>query len=111
MPSEKPGVYLLTCQPTGRVYVGSTNNLSKRWSAHRQHLRAGRHRNRALQAAWDEHGADAFSWRILFYVEPRVREAMEWMVVYALRATDPERGFNCDRTGREWTIGQRAAAS
>jgi predicted GIY-YIG superfamily endonuclease len=41
--TEKPGVYLIEHQPTGRVYVGGTANLKVRERLHRGDLYAGKH--------------------------------------------------------------------
>lgn len=116
---ERPAVYLIEHTATGRVYVGSTSNLSKRWSRHRQELRDGKHRNRHLQAAWDLYGGDAFRWRVLAVIEPSQRIWLEQRAIDALDACNPEHGFNKAREagvsygarGRVWTEEQRAAAS
>jgi group I intron endonuclease len=91
---EKPAVYLIVHRDTGRVYVGSTSNLSKRWSRHRIELRNGTHRNRHLQAAWNRYGEAAFDWRVLAIIEPDQRFWLEQRAVDALKACDPAHGFN-----------------
>jgi hypothetical protein len=45
------GIYAIEFA-TGEVYVGSSMDVGRRWQEHERDLRAGRHRNRALQAAW-----------------------------------------------------------
>lgn len=117
--TERPGVYAIVHVGTGRVYVGSTSNLSKRWSRHRQELRDGTHRNAHLQAAWNLYGEDAFEWRVLVIIEPSERIWFEQRVIDAWKVTDPDRGFNgasiagasYGGTGRIWTDEQRLKAS
>lgn len=90
----KPGVYAITHTATGRVYIGSTANISSRWSRHRQELRDGIHRNRHLQAAYDKYGKEAFTWNVIALVD---RQHLVWLEQRAIDhycATDPERGFN-----------------
>lgn len=94
MSTEKPGVYLIEHVASGRVYVGSAANISKRWSRHRRDLDLGRHKNAHLLAAWRKYGPRAFRWTILAIVEPAERIAVEQAVMDHLRATDPARGFN-----------------
>ncbi len=62
---EKPGIYAIIHKSSGRRYVGSASNLSKRWHRHRKDLNCGMHRNAHLQASWDKYGSEAFSFMIL----------------------------------------------
>lgn len=64
---RKPGmgVYTITNQITGRVYVGCTGNFSVRWTKHRVDLRARKHHNAPMQREWDEHGESAFVFTVL----------------------------------------------
>jgi group I intron endonuclease len=101
------------------MYVGSTSNISKRWSRHRQELSDGTHRNKHLQAAWAKYGAEAFDWRILELCPAEVRIEREQHYIDHHDLTDPSKGFNkaaqagvsYGGVGRQWTDEQRAAAS
>lgn len=59
-----PGIYTIKCIPTGKIYVGQTINLRRRWHSHRWHLRKGIHKNGHLQNAWNKYGEDNF----VFYI-------------------------------------------
>lgn len=59
------GVYAITCRPTGRVYVGSSQHIANRWKVHRHLLRHGKHTSPALQNAWDKHGEAAFEFAVI----------------------------------------------
>lgn len=50
---NQSGIYRLDVGP--KFYLGSTTRLGSRHSSHRADLAAGKHPNKALQAAWDEH--------------------------------------------------------
>lgn len=63
--TEKPGIYVIRHIESGKVYVGSASNISKRWHRHRKDLRLGRHPNKHLQAAWTMYGEDAFVFEVL----------------------------------------------
>lgn len=116
---ERPAVYLIEHVASGRVYVGSAANPSKRWSRHRSELVRGIHRNKHLQAAWTLYGAEGFRWRVLAVIEPSMRIWLEQRAIDALEATNPERGFNkaaiagvsYGGTGHTWTPEQRAYLS
>jgi hypothetical protein len=58
------GIFALRCAPAGKVWVGSTPNLAT-ITGELFSLRQGSHRNAALQAAWNEHGEQAFETEIL----------------------------------------------
>lgn len=63
--TEKPGIYAIRHLESGKVYVGSASNISKRWSRHRKELHAGTHKNKHLQAAWNKYGEEAFVFEVL----------------------------------------------
>lgn len=93
-----PGVYAITCRPTGRVYIGSSVRVASRWRRHRVELLAGEHHSSKLQRAWNKYGAAAFSF------EPLLRCGLDSLLFYEQRAIDvfaaATHGFNvCLRAG------------
>jgi group I intron endonuclease len=60
MTLKDSGIYCIEHIATGKKYVGSAENLHKRFKTHLSKLRGGRHHSHKLQAAWDEHGEGAF---------------------------------------------------
>ena len=64
------GVYLITHNPTGRAYIGSSDHIYRRWAAHKSVLHQGTHKNAALQRDWNEYGPDAFTFGIVETVRP-----------------------------------------
>lgn len=69
-----PGVYLIRCAATDRVYVGaSKSSVRARTNQHRRALVAGTHSNKAMQQDWATHGPEAF----LFEVAELVPDAGE----------------------------------
>jgi group I intron endonuclease len=59
------GVYSIINTKTGQVYIGSSQNVRKRWTSHRHQLRKGSHENARLQRAWIKYGEDYFSFGLL----------------------------------------------
>lgn len=55
------GIYVVRCLTTGDAWVGSTVDLATRQNGIWFSLRLGSHRDKSLQAAWAEHGAEAFA--------------------------------------------------
>ena len=94
------GIYMLTCTPTGQMYIGSSVDVGERFYAHRGELRRGRHKNRLLQAAWNEHGEDALDFRIVEVVDHLARlRARENAWLRDVQPFDPV-GFNNHRNAR-----------
>ena len=58
------GIYSIKCIATGKVYVGSSKDIARRWSCHLSMLRNGKHTNKELQKDFITYGIDRFSFRI-----------------------------------------------
>lgn len=60
-PCFRCGVYVIVCNPTGRIYIGSSVHILKRWKKHLWELGRGVHHSQVLQRAWAKYGPAAFS--------------------------------------------------
>jgi hypothetical protein len=58
------GVYYIRCWKTGRLYVGQSGNIRRRWAEHRRALQVGRHCNKAFQAEWSLYGPKYFDFLV-----------------------------------------------
>lgn len=65
MNSKLCGVYSITCVASGRVYVGQSVDIERRWRNHRSRLRSGKAQNRVLQGSWDKYGEENFKFEVL----------------------------------------------
>lgn len=61
----KSGIYSIINTRTGQVYIGSSQDVPKRWNAHRHQLRKGAHENAYLQRSWNKYGEDMFAFGML----------------------------------------------
>lgn len=66
------GIYKLTNNRTGEVYIGQTSNLYLREKQHKTDLASGTHHNRRMQQ--DYNRGDRFSFEVLEYVDGYKRE-------------------------------------
>jgi group I intron endonuclease len=64
-------IYAIVNQHTKDMYVGSSVNIKRRWSAHSRQLRTKKHYSEHLQNAYIKYGAEAFDWEIVEYVEDK----------------------------------------
>lgn len=59
------GVYAIVNTANGHRYIGSTKNFRIRSGSHRWSIATGNFFNKAMRAAWQEHGPDAFRIELL----------------------------------------------
>lgn len=76
------GVYMIRCLATGKVYIGSSENVANRLDKHIYLLRRGCHHSRRLQRAWDKYGPQAFDCDLVdpVYDLTRLREAEQFWI-------------------------------
>lgn len=66
---SQPGIYALTCRPTGEQWVGRATDLATIRNRLSVALKMASTPHRSLKAAAVEHGADAFTFEILERIE------------------------------------------
>jgi group I intron endonuclease len=59
------GIYTIRLDGTTRVYVGSSDNIVRRWNRHKRELKAGTHPNAKLQSAWAKYGGERFVFEVV----------------------------------------------
>lgn len=99
--NTKSGVYKIVCSENGKVYIGSSKNIDKRWKEHKWLLKNNRHGNKKLQAAFDLYGMDSFTHEIVEIVleESRLNE-VELFHIKSYNALDRKIGFNLSEITR-----------
>ena len=78
------GIYRIRNLVSGRFYIGSSEDIYRRFDVHRRNLRKGKHTNMALQASWTKHGEDAFRFDILHRVTPEELREVERNILVAV---------------------------
>ncbi len=83
---ENSGVYMILCRTTGEFYVGGTKtSFEQRFREHRNQLRRGACLIPKLQAAYNQHGEEAFEYRVLKDFPPAEVDAREKEALTALQ--------------------------
>lgn len=90
------GIYAIT-GPGGRQYIGSSAHIGKRWSRHRRMLEEAAHHSPKLQAAWNKHGAGAFTFTLLEECPAEALVAREQAYLDERRAATGDDGYNCNQ--------------
>jgi hypothetical protein len=77
----RPGIFGVRCLPENSLWTGTSRDLDAQQNGIWFQLRMGNHMNRALQQAWNKHGAEAFSFEVLEVVKDENAE----MIVLLLK--------------------------
>lgn len=87
------GIYKITCKPTGRFYIGSSNDIETRWYHHKRDLKNNKHYNRLLSRACKKYGFNSFVWEV---IEECSSETLLEREQYYIDTLQPfnKRGFN-----------------
>lgn len=65
----KSGIYIIRCNKSKSVYVGSAKDLNQRCKEHNKRFRNKNHPNRHLQNIFNKFGQDSLSFNLLKYCE------------------------------------------
>lgn len=93
-----PGIYKITNLFDKKSYVGSSNNIERRFVEHTNRLRAGKHHSPYLQNAWNKRGENVFEFSIIEVISSatlRIEREQFW--IDTLRVADKRFGYNVCR--------------
>lgn len=88
------GIYLIRNLLDGKVYIGSSVNIRKRWQSHHQLLCKNKHHSSHLQRAWNRDGSDYFIFQVIELCSPDVLVEREQFWFNAHSACDARYGYN-----------------
>lgn len=89
------GIYRFVCFDSGKIYIGSSENIGSRLWHHLWRLRRSNHPNRHLQGAWNTYGETSFLISVVEVVEDKENLLdREQVWLDATCAYNPEKGYN-----------------
>ena len=59
------GIYKIENIENGKVYIGKSKNIFRRWIEHQHELQAGKHHSTLLQEDWNKYGATKFTFQMI----------------------------------------------
>ena len=65
MEKKLVGIYKITNKNNGKFYIGSSNNIIRRWRKHKRLLNNQKHPNIILQNSWNKHGSNNFIFEVI----------------------------------------------
>jgi group I intron endonuclease len=110
------GIYKITCVTNGKIYIGSSIDVHRRWGLHRTHLNTGNHNNKYLLRAFWKYGKDSFTWEVIEECSEDILWEREQHYLDALQPFN-EKGYNSARvvkapmTGKKHTLEDRQKMS
>lgn len=87
-------IYMIVNTINKKVYIGSSNNISRRFTKHKYQLNKSIHPNEHLQNAWNKYGSDSFKFRILAVCPNNERNNCEQMFMDLYNAQNRNYGYN-----------------
>jgi len=97
----KSGIYKITNLVNGKVYIGQSVNLYKRFSHHMQDLRNKRHANKHLQSAWNRYGEHNFNFEIIEICNEKILDMREQYWIKYFKSTNRKFGYNLEDGGNK----------
>lgn len=89
------GIYIIKNLINNKIYVGSSQNIKRRFYLHKHYLSKKEHTNIHLQTAWDLYGEENFSFYVLQAIESKEQLCMvEKYYIDLFDATNREKGYN-----------------
>jgi group I intron endonuclease len=88
------GVYAIKNKLDGKMYIGSSKKIERRFNSHKYKLKRGIHDNDHLQNAWATYGAESFEFIVLaqYPAEGLFGREQEWIDLH--KTLDREFGYN-----------------
>lgn len=88
------GIYKIENEESGKIYIGSSRDLSERIRSHKANLRNNNHNNPHLQNSWNVHGSDTFTFEILLYCSKDNLKFYEQRALDKYESYDRDIGYN-----------------
>lgn len=98
-------VYVIKNIVNSQVYIGSTNNYSKRKSTHLRTLRQGIHHSPPLQRSWDKYGENNFTFEIIELCDPSTLLVKEQLLLISQKPK-----LNCSKSAKSPMAGRKHTA-
>lgn len=90
----KIGIYCIKNKINGKVYIGSSKNIDKRWKKHKYCLAGGYHENEHLQNSYNIYSKDNFEFLILEECKEEELIEKEQYYLNAYKSCERDKGYN-----------------
>lgn len=103
------GVYKIENLINGKIYIGKSINVGRRWYEHKRELNEGNHINKHLQSSWNKYGEDCFRFELLEdgLTEFQALEREEYYIRY-YETTNTLFGYNMTNGGQSGVLSKES---
>lgn len=88
------GIYKIENIVNGKIYIGSSNCIERRWSEHIKNLESNNHYNKHLQNSWNKYGKNCFNFSVIEYCQESELLNREQYYIDNLKVLDDSIGYN-----------------
>lgn len=88
------GIYKITNTKNGKVYIGQSVDIDKRFKQHKKLLRENNHINYLLQDDWNVYGEDSFTFEVVEKCRSPYLNEIEQHLIKECDSTNSEKGYN-----------------
>lgn len=106
---NKSGIYKIVNKLNGKLYIGSSNNIRKRWKAHRNRLRNSNHTNKYLQSTYNKYGINALIFEVIEFVNLQNLIIKEQFWIDYYESYNRKFGFNLSPIANSPNFGRKAS--
>lgn len=93
------GIYKIENKINGKVYIGKSKDIEKRWKEHRCELNKNYHHNKHLQSAWNKYGENNFSFAVIEECTEDILNKKEIYYIGFFNSTNDLYGYNLAQGG------------
>ena len=95
------GIYKIENKFNGKVYIGQSIDINRRFKEHKNSLKNNKHHNTHLQYAFNKYGEDNFTFEIIDVCEIDELDALERLYINKYECKHDEWGYNLEDGGNE----------
>lgn len=100
------GIYQITNKENGKMYIGSSVNISGRLARHKRDLKRNEHNNIKLQRAWNKHGETSFDFKIIIEVKREELLKVEQEIIDRYKNSFEDKLYNIAKNTKAPMLGQ-----
>lgn len=101
---NKRGIYKIINKINGKIYIGESLNIDKRWDKHKEDLNSNEHHSYKLQKDWNELGENNFEFEIITLLDKDIKKMSDEYILliyedhYIREYNTINNGYNIENT-------------